>query len=250
MLKQLCRGYEVYFDVQPHDQGCATIVKSPAGTDIDGCGAVVGYFSNPVCAVLNLEKSFMIQSCCGKDCKSAGGSKMIRGAGPIGTVRSVNIDGRGGLMLKDANGAVIEPAEIGPPPELANAAKTKRQQSQAASHRLQKRSCTKNSWKGGDVYTKPADNVQIVAPTVAGASIEVKKERTQSWSTSMELGIADIISLGVSTEFTESVSSSTAFTFPVLPGQIGKLGFTATLSCSTGKGQCEEGEVEGEVCCR
>lgn len=232
------RGYNVYFDVQPHETGCATIIKSPANTDIIGCGVVIGAFKQPACAMLSLETSFMVQSCCGDACDSAG-AKMIRGLGPMGSIRSVSIDGNGGLLLKSANGSIIEPAEIGPPPEL----KEKRS--------LQKRSCTKNSWQGGSTYTKPADNVQIVASNVAGpGTVTITKERTQTWSTSMSLGIADVLSLGVSAEFSESVSSSKSVTRELAEGQSGNMGFTAYLTCSEGKGQCDSGEVEGEVCCK
>jgi hypothetical protein len=236
--------------VQAHDPGCATIVKSPASTDLIGCGAAIASFKQPACAALSLEKSFMIQSCCGTDCDAAGG-KMIRGIGQMGTARSVLVDGRGGLLLKYANGTIIEPAEVAPPSTDVNAGSMKRQASRTTVQRLQKRSCTKNSWKGGEVLTKPADNVQIVVDAVKGPSTITKtKERTQSWSTSMSLGISDILSLGVSTEFSESVSSGTQVSVTIAEGQEGKLGFTATMSCSTGKGQCDDGEVEGEVCCK
>jgi hypothetical protein len=236
--------------VQAHDPGCATIVKSPASTDLIGCGAAIASFKQPACALLDLEKSFMIQSCCGTDCDAAGG-KMIRGMGQMGTARSVLVDGRGGLLLKYANGTIIEPAEVAPPSTLVNAGSMKRQASRTTVQRLQKRSCTKNSWKGGEVLTKPADNVQIVVDAVKGpGTITKAKERTQSWSTSMSLGISDILSLGVSTEFSESVSSSSEVSVTIAAGQEGKLGFTATMSCSTGTGQCDDGEVEGEVCCK
>jgi hypothetical protein len=246
----MCRGYSVYFDVQAHDPGCATIIKSPASTDLVGCGAVIGSFKQPACALLNLEQSFMVQSCCGTDCDSAGG-KRIRGIGEMGTARSVFVDGRGGLLLKDANGTVIEPAEVGPSKALANADNKKRHAGKVAEKQLHKRSCTEGSWKGGEVLTKPADNVQIVVDSVVGpAEVKKAKERTQSWTTSMSLGISDIISLGVSAEFTESVSSSTEIAVTIKEGQSGKLGFTATLSCTTGTGQCDDGEIEGEVCCK
>jgi len=241
-------GYAVYFDVQEHEPGCATIVKSPASTDLVGCGAAIGSFKQPACALINLETTFMLQSCCGDDCDAAGG-KMIRGIGQMGTARSVLVDGRGGLLLKYANGTIIEPAEVGPPSTLVNAGKMKRQARRTTEQRLQKRSCTKDSWEGSTVLTRPADNVQIVIDSVTGpGSVTVTKERTQTWSTSMSLGIADIISLGVSTEFSESVSSGKQVSVTIAEGQTGKLGFTATLSCSTGKGQCDDGEVEGEVC--
>ena len=121
----------------------------------------------------------------------------------------------------------------------------------ATAHRLQKRGCTEKSWKGGEVLTRPAENVQIVSNTVVGgASVEIAVERTQTYTTSMDLGLDEIISLGISDEFNESISSSTIITKVIPKGQHGVVGFTATLSCSTGKGQCSDGDVEGEVCCK
>jgi hypothetical protein len=66
----------------------------------------------------------------------------------------------------------------------------------------------------------------------------------------MSIGIADVLSLGVSAEFPELVSSGSQVTVSIAEGQTGKLGFTTTLSCSSGKGQCDDGEVEGKVCCK
>ena len=236
------RGWQVYFDVQAHEPGCATIIKSPASTDLAGCGAVIGAFKQPACALLNLETSFMVQSCCGKDCDGAG-AKMIRGLGEMGKLRSVSIDGSGGPLLKDGDDNIIEPAEIGQPPEKREV-ETKRSN-------LQKRGCTKKSWQGGDVLTRPADNVQIMLESVTGpGSVSVDKTRTQQWSTSMSLGVSDIVSLGVSAEFSESVSTSKTVQVSIEEGQSGALGFTSTMYCSTGKGECEDGEVEGEVCCK
>lgn len=140
------RGYTVYFDVQKHTPGCATIVKSPASTDLVGCGAAIAVFKQEACAVLKLETSFMIQSCCGTDCDSAGG-KMIRGIGQMGAARSISLDGRGGILLNYPNGTTIEPIEKGPPSNLVDK-KTKREAIEPAVQRLEKRSCTKNSWKG------------------------------------------------------------------------------------------------------
>ncbi|KAF1967455.1 hypothetical protein BU23DRAFT_592632 [Bimuria novae-zelandiae CBS 107.79] len=218
-------GYSVFFDVQPHEPGCATIIKTPASTDLVGCGFAIGSFQQPTCAKLALKASFMVQTCCGEDCDKAGG-KMIRGLGPVGSKRSISLDGRGGLLLKDANGNIIEPAVIGPPVDQSVHVGEKPAASRSI---LEKRSCTENSWQGGEVLTRPADEVQIMSDSVnggtEGASVTVTTERSQSYTSSMSLGISDIISLGVSTEFTESYSTSEA-----------KMG------------QCDGGEVEGEVC--
>lgn len=176
---------------------------------------------------------------------------MVGGIEPRGIVRSVSLNGRGGLLLKDANGTFIEPAEIGPPPEFAATKMTRRQDNRATEYDLQKRGCKKSSWRGGDVLTRPADNVQIVLDSVVGrSSLSVTSERTQSYTTSMILGIAGIIILGVGADFTESVSSGKCITVTIPEGQSEKLGFTATLSCSTRKGKCKDGKAEGEVCCK
>ncbi|KAF2656730.1 hypothetical protein K491DRAFT_596474 [Lophiostoma macrostomum CBS 122681] len=241
-------GYKVFFDIQTQDSGCAVMIKSPASTDVIGCGVVVANFKQAACAMVPLETSFMLQTCCGDDCTDAGGSKMIRGMGPMG-LSSVSMDKRGGIYLKDANGTVIEPADVGPPPEL----QTKRQvlaesvkAIEAPSH-LARRGCS-NSWKSSETYTRPASNVQIMLTSVCGGEQKVSTTRTQTWSTSMELGIADILSIGVSTSFEQSISNSEEVTVTVPEGQCGKLGFTATLQCSKGTGTCDTGDVEGEVC--
>ncbi|RII23627.1 hypothetical protein CUC08_Gglean012450 [Alternaria sp. MG1] len=150
-----------------------------------------------------------------------------------------------------ANGTIIEPAEVASPSTLVNEGNMERQASGTTGQHLQKRSCTKDSWEGGEILTKPADNVQIVMDLVSGpGSITVTKDRTQSWSTSMSIGIADIHNLGVSADFNESVSSGSQVSITIPEGQSGALGFTATLSCSTGMGHCDSGEMKGEVCCK
>ncbi|KAF7677295.1 hypothetical protein GT037_004154 [Alternaria burnsii] len=64
----------------------------------------------------------------------------------------------------------------------------------------------------------------------------------------MSIEIADIHSLGVSADFNESVNSGSPVSITIPEGQSGALGFTATLSCSTGMGHCDSGEMKGEVC--
>jgi hypothetical protein len=257
LITLVCRGYKVFFDIQTQDSGCAVIIKSPASTDRVGCGVVVASFKQAACAEVPLETSFMLQTCCGDDCTKAGGSKMIRGTGPMGlsasSPRSVSIDGSGGMVLKRANGTVIEPAEVGFPPELQTegqvlAASTKAR-AVTETTRLDKRGCQK-SWKADESYTRPADNVQIMLTSVCGGEQKISTTRTQTWSTSMSLGITDIFSLGMSSTFEESVSTAKEVTITIQEGQCGKLGFTATLNCEKGHGTCDDGDVSGEVCCK
>ncbi|CAN9322263.1 unnamed protein product [Alternaria alternata] len=155
------------------------------------------------------------------------------------------------VVAQYASGTITEPAEVAPPSTVVNTGNMKRQASGTTGQYLQKRSCTKDSWEGGEVLTKPADNVQIVINSVSGpGSVTVTKDRTQSWSTSMSIGIADIHNLGFSADFNESVSSGSPVSITIPQGHSGALGFTATLSCSTGMGHCDSGEMEGEVCCK
>ena len=79
----------------------------------------------------------------------------------------------------------------------------------------------------------------------------MSQSRTQSWSTSISAGFTfeEIFSLGVSEEFSESETSTKTITVPIGEGQSGKLGFTATMSCRSGSGECDGEEVSGEVCC-
>ena len=94
----------------------------------------------------------MLQSCCGDKCDDLGGKK-IRGIGAMG-VESLWGRGLGAYMLKDSNGNIIEPLEIGPPPELANAQQEKRQLDVKPAGLVQRKGrCKDNSWQGGDILT-------------------------------------------------------------------------------------------------
>lgn len=218
-------GYTAYFNIAQPGQGCATIIKSPANTDLPGCGVTVGGFKNAICAAIDLKETFMVQFCCGSgDCTAAGvGARSIRGI----DYRSLNI-GRG-ATLQFANGTEIEPLQIGFPPEVEEPAKA-----------IKKRASCSSYSANGDIYTIPAPNTQIVGENLnggtGGATFAVTATREQSSSTTIETGanVLDIISASLSVTFEQSISDSKAYTFNIPAGQSGQLGFTSTLQCTDG----------------
>ncbi|KAK3301862.1 uncharacterized protein B0T15DRAFT_544888 [Chaetomium strumarium] len=257
-------GWRPYIDIPELDVGCRIIVKSPANTDLPGRGYLIASFSQPACAVLELEKTFMLQFCCGADdCSAAGAGKVRRSAkfgGRYGWGELLDLNaastGLYSLALRDANGTEITPAQIGPPHES-----TKRQPSQSAADLLavpstrgvkSKRSCQQNSWRadeGRAEYTRPADGTQILLRAVRGpGQFQITETRSQSFTTSMDIGFADVLSLGVGFEMTETVEDSQAYTFTVGEGQTGDVGFTPYLLCTTGSGSCNGNQVSGEIC--
>lgn len=133
------------------------IVKSPASTDIEGCGFTVGSFRNAVCAALVLQDSFMIQHCCGTDnCADAGvgaGPKMIRG---MDYKRGLSARG---VEIKGKDGKIIEPSQVGEPIKKKKA--LARSDTPAVFRRDDDKSC-KNYVPDGDVYTRPDNAPQIL----------------------------------------------------------------------------------------
>ncbi|THY95088.1 hypothetical protein D6C92_04571 [Aureobasidium pullulans] len=232
-------GYTIFFDIAQPNEGCTTIVKSPADTQVQACGTTIGTFKNAACTSLNIKETFMVQFCCGQgDCAAAGVSA------PPGDKRdlvyrvpSAEAGGLSAAMLMYQNGTIIPPAKAGPMP---------------ASSRLDRRDdCSYTA--DGQAYTRPADNTQLVTKkSLTGpADVEISTSRTQEWSTSISAGvnILEIVSSSVSFEFSESVTDSTSFTFPIPSGQTGRVGFTANLRCTKGTISCSDGSsYYGETC--
>lgn len=100
-------------DIAQPDPGCATIIKSPAGTDIVGCGTTIGAYSQATCSVQNLKTTFMVQFCCGSGDCDAAGAKKIRGIDYKRTASST------GVLIKDKNGTIIAPVEVRKPIDLS-----------------------------------------------------------------------------------------------------------------------------------
>ncbi|KAM7212420.1 hypothetical protein V8F06_012189 [Rhypophila decipiens] len=238
-------GWKPYLDVAQPDPNCKTVVKSPASTSEVGCGYLIAAFSQPVCAVVELELSFMVQFCCGIDeCNEAVGSSSAFSAAefPASSSLSKRSTLSGGVLLKYPNGTAIPPAEMGPtPPTVKKRSSPRNSNTRVTRLRsrstLHKRDCEQGSWNQEGEYTRPADNTQIVSPS-----------RTQSFTTSMDIGFADILSFGLGFKVQESFTDSTAFSFTLEEGQSGNVGFTAFLRCTRGSGRCNDGDVEGEIC--
>ncbi|KAL8994416.1 MAG: hypothetical protein Q9169_005603 [Polycauliona sp. 2 TL-2023] len=242
-------GTSVFLDVFEPDAGCAVLVKSPASTDEPGCGYIVGNFKNAVCAKINLKKTFMIQQCCGSsECEAAtGGAKMIRG---IENRRSL---GGRSVEIKDQDGNVVEPIEIGYPPrnKEKRSAVAEDLNSEALRRRDDEADCNKYI-PDGDVFTRPADRPQLVSTVVDGGStgndITILQAREVSRSTSFSAGINfEIFSASTELTFEESITDTKQKTWTVPAGQTGKVAFTPTLKCTRGKLDCGD-NPEGEAC--
>lgn len=227
------RGWSPFLDVPQQDQGCRLIVRSPADTSETGCGKIIAAFQQPACATVNLEKTFMVQKCCGDECKDAGVSSK-RWFPMGGSVFARSPGGSGFSYTFDD----VEPVQVGQPPELRQSTSRAAQSNKVRYIAPRDGNCEKGSWEEDDEqYTKPADGIQIVSegPALTGpATAQITKERTQSFTTSMNLGIADILSFGMGMEVTESMTNSKSSSFDIPAGQTGRVGWTAYLRCTKG----------------
>ena len=157
------------------------IVKSPASTDEEACGYVVGSFKNAVCAQMNLKETFMIQYCCGSgDCEAATGSaKRVRG---LENRRA--LEGRAS-EVRGKNGKIVKPIQVGYPPEKKGQMK-REAGPEVAKKGLQRRKDKCQGYEAdGDVYTRPADSPQIVAtvnsPCVCHSTSQLTKDLDRRW---------------------------------------------------------------------
>ncbi|KAK4118122.1 hypothetical protein N657DRAFT_638267 [Parathielavia appendiculata] len=174
----ICVTYDsdtVFYNQDIPDAEGGIIVKFPANTDLPGCGYMIASFSQPACAVLELEKAFMLQFSCGTgDCSAAGAEKARRSAqfgGKQGWSELLDLDaasiGMYSLILRNANGTEITPAQIGSA-QVSNSAShpvllapqlEASNSSAAASGNFSKAD------EGRSEYTRPADAPQIIRRT-------------------------------------------------------------------------------------
>lgn len=245
----------VFADIAQPAAGCQTIVRSPAAVDKPGCGVVIGDFHQSACVSLAFHKTFMLQKQCN--------GKMIRG---MDWKRSS--DGFGALTLTFENGTTIEPLETGEPPELqerdasadddtflldapmledrdADPSETDTDSEYHVNNlftRQHSKSC--KGWKPKSAalsdYTKSAGHTQIVATNVdggkQGATVQISKARTASESISMTAGVnLEVVEASTTITFEKSTTDTKTFTFNIPAGQLGNVGFTPTVRCSTGK---------------
>ncbi|KAK8041645.1 hypothetical protein PG993_006168 [Apiospora rasikravindrae] len=199
----------------------------------------------------------MVQFCCGYcDCGAAGIPEQPACSSKFGTLASGGGGGSGALRLQ-RNGTLITPAYEGPAEPVAETdilPETRAIPSQRAPVELTTREDEKpkgvcaGDWKpgpnpGDEDYVRPADGATMVKTKVdggeSGSKVQISTARTQSWSTTMEvsLGIADVLSLGLSfsSTFEESITDTTTVEFSVPAGETGYVIFTAWVRCSVGK---------------
>ncbi|KAI4593020.1 hypothetical protein KJ359_010274 [Pestalotiopsis sp. 9143b] len=270
-------GYSVWLDVAEPERNCQTIIKSPARTVELGCGTPIAAYSHEACGHLELDTTFMVQSCCDDECDDAGLS--TRSAKfPPDYLRARGSGGGGsGLYLHRRDGTRIEPIEVGLPPEYAGSQSSRPARRAVSADNLEscndtppqvtskKRAlfgrdkCTgyEDSWEQTDEYTRPADDSTMVKSGVnggtAGNQIGVSTSRSQTWtsSVSMDFGFADVISMGLSFSEDEScqLTDTEQYTFSVPAGQVGNVYWTATLHCYTGTYACGDTRSdEIEIC--
>ncbi|KAL8811846.1 MAG: hypothetical protein Q9223_007442 [Gallowayella weberi] len=240
-------GTSVFMDIFEPDDGCSVIVKSPASTDEEGCGFIVGNFKNAVCAKINLRKTFMIQHCCGsKDCQAATGSaKMIR------SIESRRSLGARAVEIKGKDGKIIEPVQTGYAPQKKRSIAV-----DTAPKTLVRRkddSSCKKYVPDGEVYTRPADRPQLVSSGGDGGNegmeISISHERSVSQSVTFSAGInIEIISASTEMTFEETITDTKEKKWTVPAGQTGKVAFTPTLKCTSGTLECGDGTSKGEAC--
>lgn len=216
------------------------MVKSPANTDVQGCGFPLGSLKQAGCLPLILKETFMVEFCCGHDnCHDMGAGR--RGLPPpkfspnwnnmLRSDKQIRSGGSGWVYLNDADGNIIQPLEVG------TAYGVEKKAAQAISAREDGR-CN-GDWEGTEPYTKPSDTTQILVHGIAGSATR-SLQVSQSWTngTDFSLGVADVLSLGAtfSKSFTETKTETTTQTITVPKGQVGDWGFTATMECT--KGTC------------
>lgn len=221
------------------------MIKSPANTDVEGCGKLVGSFKHGTCTRLPIHDSVMIQYCCGDSCNDAGVG-LKRSAKFRRTLESRGGGGGGAVYLKYANGTIIPPSKEGAM-KVPGLDSDKRSVFESVDllPRKDKDEGKCKDWKPdpdmkNDPYTKPAEKTDIVYRGAAGGSqITITKTRSQSWTNGaeMSLSIADIIGFGtsISSSFTAEKSDSTSIAWSVPKDQDGDVAFTATMKCTRGE---------------
>lgn len=187
----------------------------------------------------------MVQFCCGCDCGEAGVVNVPKCSAKFGALASGA--GVSGTVRLQRNGTLITPAYEGPAqPKLGD---TPSHRAPAEMITARAEGACNGDWAPGPAkqdarYIRHADGASIVSSAAVdggpdGSTTTISGTRTQSWSTTIEmsLGIADVLSLGLSfsSTFEESVSDTEAFEWAVPAGETGYVVFTGYLMCSFGK---------------
>ena len=211
---------------------------------------MVGVFRNPVCAPIFVESTYMLSSCCGtaecNEATSVGARSVRRGTSEMFASLFERQGGGGGsLVLVGKDGRVIEPQQVGYPPEykgerLDEATLRNKMVGLASSsvsiesrrsandedgddknelikrNLLRKRDC--DSFEQLRTYTKSGDTRQI--SDVAQGPADVSSGGTQevSTTTSFSSTVGDpfgIVSVTVGFEFSEATSTTLEYTMSV-----------------------------------
>ncbi|PKY04388.1 hypothetical protein P168DRAFT_304674 [Aspergillus campestris IBT 28561] len=252
-------AWKPFINVEEPNAGCTMMIKSPADTDMAGCGKLVGSFKHETCTNLAIHNTFMIQYCCGDVCGDA-----LPGSRPSAKFRRA-LEGRGGggggVYLKYANGTIIPPSQEGimkgSGPDSGKRSVLESVDLLPRGDKDKDEGKCKN-WEPdsdmpNDPYTKPSDQSEFVYPsTTGGTTIQITHTRSQSWThgSDMSISFADVVGFGtsISESFTEEESDSTTIEWTLPKGQDGKVAFTATLQCTRGTGKCDGKDFKGEIC--
>jgi hypothetical protein len=168
--------YQAFPNVPEPGPGCNLHILSPASVQAEGCGVPIFQTNAAKCDRdgTNFKETFLIQFCCGDGDCGVGGYPTKRGIaghsarGPSG----------GSLYLKYPNGTLIEPKEVGLPP--------------------QKRQDCMDGYKlyvpDGAVYTKTGNSVLVSDPVQASEediTISLTYSTEVSTTTSFSTSIGD-----------------------------------------------------------
>jgi hypothetical protein len=206
----------------------------------------------------------MLQYCCGYgDCCDAGVPNMcglkkreMMSSNPF-EVRSGDksrranalVGGSDSLLLVDEDGNKIPPMAQGLPFNAQSLnSTTSLRNADTWDMKLNARStCEAGSWvdEGEEFMTTGSKSEVMTDNVLVGpATVTITKQRSSSWSTSMEasIGFAYILSLGISfsVEQTEEISSSQSTTFQIPDGQTGYVLFTPYVRCKKGESVLQE----------
>jgi hypothetical protein len=276
----------IYYDIAPTGGDCQTIIRSPASTTDENCGAPIYGGKGGVCFPGDTKATFMVQFCCGLgDCTAAGAK------------RSVGSD-MSSAVFRDGDGNVVVPRAVGDhtgdkydtflEDHGVNSSSTIQSRSAGVpvykigydapavqDAPLQKRKkCNKKGFvQEGARYTKTGKSLRIavlparpvltydsgsesyqVSGYVCDATSRVTIENSNSVAYTTTFGLAVADPLGIvtaSVDFAIEVRASQSYSYNFTPkeGQCGHVSFTPFFTCVGGKiTGCEGGDVNGEVC--
>ncbi|KAK0705859.1 hypothetical protein B0T26DRAFT_787953 [Lasiosphaeria miniovina] len=248
------------------------MIKSPASLTSQGCGNLIASSNTAQCksSPLSLQKTFMVQFCCGSaECLNLGipikrSSMPIRGhtprqSGNLTILGSRAAAGLQSMYMTFANGTIITPLEVGSPTASAPASAAASPSPAAVQRRCdgwQEGSYKPNAGEDGD-FLKTTDTMLVSAGNVPINDSAYTFTNTYSsgfeTTTGFSVSLGDpfgIINLGVSFEFANQTSKQIQYSVGVPAGVTGRVGFTPVYHCSKGSmTQCDGTVVENQESC-